>query len=317
MSLYGLVQFISAPIAGRMSDVYGRRCVLLFCIGGASFGYLVLAMAQSISMLFISRLISAISKHTLDLVKISMLDHKSFRSAHRDTTASSIGRLNGMANLGFIIGPLIGGYISSWELSNGFQLTTLITVAIFGLNLVLVYRMYEDVPSSKIVDRQAAQMCDADGKLQQSIWHYVGNQMHARYTHMQSFLKDVGPAKWLLLARLLLATAAVMYRAHFSNLLEDKYKSTTQVRGFLLSYMGVLGAFGSHAVAVFTQRYGSLRLMGIFFNSSQVGAYRKDCELFLLQVFSCVYALSFLALSLAKSLEALCLWLIPQVVSLR
>ena len=254
MSLYGLVQSISAPIAGRLSDVHGRRCILLLCIAGAALGYLLLAMAQSISMLLISRLVSATSKHTLVLVKISMLDHKSFRSSHKDTTASSIGRLNGMANLGFIIGPLLGGYISSWGLSNGFQLTALITVAIFGLNLALVYKVYEDAALSNIVEGLGAQNCDDEvgERIQQSVWYHFVSTIYARYAHTWSFLRSVGPAKWLLVARLLLATAAVMYRTHFSNLLEDKYKSTTQTRGFMLSYMGVLGAVGSHAVGIFT-----------------------------------------------------------------
>jgi predicted MFS family arabinose efflux permease len=64
---------------------------------------------------------------------------------------------------------------------------------------------------------------------------------------------ETGPAKTILLARLLLAMAAILYRTHFSTSLEDKFGADPKTRGFVLSYMGFLGAFGSFSVGIISK----------------------------------------------------------------
>src|SRR6185295_5176057 len=55
MSSFSAMQFVFAPLLGRLSDRFGRRPVLLVSLVGTVIGYLVFAFAQSLGALFFSR----------------------------------------------------------------------------------------------------------------------------------------------------------------------------------------------------------------------------------------------------------------------
>ncbi len=61
MASYSAMQFIFAPILGRLSDRYGRRPVLLISLVGSVVGYLLFGFAGSMTVLFVSRIIDGIS----------------------------------------------------------------------------------------------------------------------------------------------------------------------------------------------------------------------------------------------------------------
>ncbi|TMW58729.1 hypothetical protein Poli38472_010288 [Pythium oligandrum] len=286
MSMYGFIQFFSAPIAGSLSDVYGRRRVLLACFVGASLGYLILGASWNIYLVILSRIPPALFKHSLDIIKVAVTDGQD-----PETRSASIGRLNAAANAGFIIGPVVGGYVSA--IPNGFNYTTLLTTAIFALNYALISFFYVDHMPTKAHDDDQ----DATPAEKKSV-HYRQLVLDTKnkLLEFKNIIHETGPAQTLLLARLLLAMAAILYRTHFSTLLEDKFGTDPKSRGFVLSYMGVLGAFGSVAVGVVTRFVRSERLV--------------------LQVSSLIYVATFLALSHATSLRAVYILLVPQVVSI-
>ncbi|GLE08794.1 hypothetical protein PINS_up020209 [Pythium insidiosum] len=278
MSMYGFIQFFSAPIAGSLSDVYGRRAVLLACFVGASVGYLLLGLSWNIYMVIVSRIPPALFKHSLDLIKVAATD-----GLDPAARSAAVGRLNAASSAGFIIGPIVGGYVSA--IPHGFNYTTLLTTLIFALNYVLVATFYRDpAPVADHAPTTAVNytklLVDAKNKL-------------LEFRHI---VHESGPAQSLLIARLLLAMAAILYRTHFSTLLEDKFGTDPKARGFVLSYMGFLGAFGSASVGLVTRAVRSERA--------------------LLQGASIVYVATFLALSRAPSLAAVYVLLIPQVVSI-
>lgn len=199
--------------------------------------------------------------------------------------SAAIGRLNAASNAGFIIGPVIGGYVSS--IPYGFNYTTLLTTAIFGLNYALVSVFYEE-PAAKRENRSSEPHVD---------WRRLLRETKDKLLAFRQLLTESGPSQTLLIARMLLAMAAIVYRTHFSTLLEDKFGTDSRSRGFILSYMGVLGALGSFSVGFVTKHLSSERL--------------------LLQLSSVVYVLTFVALSRVETIEGVYFVLIPQVVSIR
>src|SRR6266513_2910726 len=55
MSSYSAMQFLFAPLLGRISDRVGRRPVLIVSLFGTVIGYLVFAFARSLGALFVAR----------------------------------------------------------------------------------------------------------------------------------------------------------------------------------------------------------------------------------------------------------------------
>ncbi len=55
---YAITQFLFAPIIGNLSDKYGRRPIILFSLIAFTFDYILLALAPTITWLFIGRIIA-------------------------------------------------------------------------------------------------------------------------------------------------------------------------------------------------------------------------------------------------------------------
>jgi MFS family permease len=71
---YPLMQFIGAPILGRLSDRYGRRPVLIISQFGTLLGFLLLGFANSLLLLFISRIIDGISGANIATAQAAIAD---------------------------------------------------------------------------------------------------------------------------------------------------------------------------------------------------------------------------------------------------
>ncbi|KAF4316849.1 hypothetical protein BBO99_00005380 [Phytophthora kernoviae] len=288
MSLYGFIQFFAAPVVGSLSDVYGRKRVLMACFVGTSMGYLLLGLSWNIYIVLLSRIPAALFKHTLDIIKVAVTD-----AQDPSKRSTAIGRLNAAASAGFIIGPMVGGYVSA--VPNGFNYTTLLTTALFGVNYGLVSLFYLD-PRTRD-DMATVPVGDGGIEKRPTIeWKKLLFNAWTKLLGFRSIVNESKPAQILLVARLLLSMAAIMYRTHFSVLLEEKFGMDSRDRGFMLSYMGFLGAFGSFSVGFVTKSMRSERLV--------------------LQLSAIIYVVTFFALSNATAISTVYITLVPQVLSI-
>ena len=103
---YAIMQFICAPIIGNLSDMYGRRPVLLFSLLGFGIDYIFLALAPTIWWLFVGRLIAGLfgasfTTATAYIADISTAENRS----------KNFGMIGAAFGLGFIIGPGLGGLL--------------------------------------------------------------------------------------------------------------------------------------------------------------------------------------------------------------
>jgi DHA1 family tetracycline resistance protein-like MFS transporter len=104
--IYGLMQFIFAPILGSLSDRYGRRPVLLFSLVGFGLDYIFLAFAPTIGWLFLGRMISGITGASITTASAYMAD-----ISNEKNRAQNFGMIGAAFGLGFIIGPMLGGLL--------------------------------------------------------------------------------------------------------------------------------------------------------------------------------------------------------------
>jgi multidrug resistance protein len=106
MASYSAMQFLFAPILGRLSDRYGRRPVLLLSLAGSVAGYLLFAFAGSLTMLFASRIIDGISGGNISTAQAVIADI----TDERDRT-KGMGIIGAAFGLGFICGPALAAVL--------------------------------------------------------------------------------------------------------------------------------------------------------------------------------------------------------------
>ncbi|MBS1513214.1 MAG: TCR/Tet family MFS transporter [Bacteroidetes bacterium] len=111
MSAYAATQFIFAPIIGGLSDHYGRRKILLLSLLGFSIDYIFLALAPSYGWLFVGRIIAGITGASFTTASAYIADVST-----PETRAKNYGMIGAAFGMGFIIGPVIGGFLGKFGL---------------------------------------------------------------------------------------------------------------------------------------------------------------------------------------------------------
>ncbi len=110
-AIYPFFIFLAAPILGQLSDRFGRRPVLAFSIAGTSLGYVVFAIGiatKNIPLLFIARAFDGATGGNLAVAQAAIGDIST-----NENRAKNFGVLGAAFGLGFIIGPYLGGRLSS------------------------------------------------------------------------------------------------------------------------------------------------------------------------------------------------------------
>ena len=110
VSTYALCQLIGGPMLGRMSDRMGRRPLLLVSQVGTLFGFLVLAFANQLWLVFLSRIIDGLTAGNLSLAQAYISDVT--RPEERAKSFALIGIAFGM---GFLVGPGVSGYLAGYS----------------------------------------------------------------------------------------------------------------------------------------------------------------------------------------------------------
>ncbi|HTE47169.1 MAG TPA: TCR/Tet family MFS transporter, partial [Gemmatimonadaceae bacterium] len=110
-ALYGVMQFVFAPVLGALSDNVGRRPVLLFSLAGAAINYAVMAFAPQLWMLVLGRAIAGLSSANVSVAMAYITD-----ISPEDKRARRFGLFNAMFGVGFIIGPVLGGLLGDYSL---------------------------------------------------------------------------------------------------------------------------------------------------------------------------------------------------------
>ncbi|MCI0489545.1 MAG: MFS transporter [Blastocatellia bacterium] len=107
IAVYSAMQFIFAPILGKLSDRVGRRPVLLVSLIGSSMGFLLMGFADALWLLFVARAIDGITGGNISTAQAYIAD-----VTPPDQRSRGMGLIGAAFGLGFIFGPAIGGAMS-------------------------------------------------------------------------------------------------------------------------------------------------------------------------------------------------------------
>jgi len=246
MASYSAMQFIFAPILGRLSDRVGRRPVLLVSLVGSVIGYLLFGFAGSMAVLFASRIIDGISGGNIATAQAVIAD-----ITGPEDRAKGMGIIGAAFGLGFIVGPAVAALlveIQPWLPGVAAAVTSLVAF------ILVFFRLPETLPA------------EARG----------GRRPHPLNPAGLRAILNVHPLLVLCFATVgFMIFAFSNFETTFAQFARTQYGFSLPKIGWVFVYAGVLGAvvqggLVGRLVKVFGER--RLLMVGCFIAAVSVGA---------------------------------------------
>jgi len=239
MSTYSLMQLICAPLWGILSDRIGRKPVLTVGVLGYAVTLFLFGLADRLWMLFLARTLSGVlSSATMPTAMAYIGDN-----APEKDRSGSMGQLSAAMGIGVVIGPLLGGLLSSNSLSLPFFIGAAMAFTAF---LLVIFVLPESRASSKPV--QAARV---------------------RPGISRAALRDLftNPAAIVLLPIFIMSFGLTSFQGITGLYVVDRFQFDTTQVGAIWMVMGiVLVAVQGTLVGPLSRRIGELPLirLGLF-----------------------------------------------------
>jgi DHA1 family tetracycline resistance protein-like MFS transporter len=224
LAVYSVMQFIFAPVLGRISDLVGRRPVLLVSLLGTSVGFLLMGLAShlpkgialfgmsaTLIWLFIARLIDGMSGGNISTAQAYIAD-----VTPPEERARGMGLIGAAFGLGFTCGPVIGGVMSHISPEAPFFLAA-------GLAAANATALYFFLPES-LSPEHRGQARRRNGLME--VLSQAGNW------HLKTIM-----------ATYFFATVAfAMITTTFALFAKRRFDFDATHTGYMLGYLGLLGA---------------------------------------------------------------------------
>ena len=273
MSSYALMQLICAPIWGIASDRYGRKPILAVGVLGYTISLFLIGLAQSFVMLFIARSLSGIlSSATMPTAMAYIGDN-----TPQKEKGKGMGQLGAMAGIGVIIGPLMGGLLSTDSLSLPFFVGS-------GLAAIALLLVIFLLPESKNASISTGELTPSDEPVSAS-----ESESHPPRI-LDIYLRVLlSPAGILLLLIFIMSFGMTNFQGMIGLYVVDKLTfTTTQVSSLWMVMGAVLIVAQGGLVGLLTNKFGDLPLIKIGLLGGSLG--------FLLVAFAWNYITTLLAL---------------------
>jgi multidrug resistance protein len=226
---FSLMQFLFSPIWGRWSDRIGRKPIILVGLMGSCLSYLVLALAGSLPMVFLARVIGGIAGANIPTAQAYIADVTT-----DENRAKGMGMVGAAFGLGFIFGPAIGGVLSHFSPQTPMWFASALCLANFIAAWLLL-------PESRVANESTKALGRMD-----AFRHAI--------TH---------PTLVILLALYFLVPLAFSwFEATFALFSEAKFGYTAATIGFVFTFIGVvLSIVQGVLVGKVVKRIGERRLI--------------------------------------------------------
>lgn len=135
VSSFSIAQLMSAPVWGRFSDRYGRRPALMIGLTASAIAYVVFAFADSLWLLFLSRIVQGAGGGTVGVIQAYVAD-----SLPPNERAKGLGWLSAATNAGVALGPVIGSLTTTF----GHEGPGLVAAALCVVNVAFAFRFLSE-----------------------------------------------------------------------------------------------------------------------------------------------------------------------------
>ncbi len=146
LSAYAFFQFLGAPIIGSLSDKYGRRPTLILSQAGTLLSWVIFGIAYflpnidilgislPILVIFLSRMIDGITGGNNSVANAYIADIST-----REERTKFYGMVGAIFGLGFIVGPVLGGYTTSFSIGYLGTVIAAAAISLFTLLMIILY----------------------------------------------------------------------------------------------------------------------------------------------------------------------------------
>jgi DHA1 family tetracycline resistance protein-like MFS transporter len=232
---YAAAQLLGAPLLGRLSDRFGRKPVLVISLVGTFIGFLILGFANSLWMLFFSRILDGFTGGNISVAQAYITD-----ITDENNRAQGLGLLGAAFGLGFIIGPAVGGILSVY----GFALPAFVAA---GFSMVSILGVLFFLPES-LTEEARLEL----GKRERqsfsinNLWRAINRPR-------------VGP---ILHVRFFYGLAFAIFQTIFPLYALYRFDLDARSTGFVLTYVGILVVFvQGFFVGWMASRFNEFRLI--------------------------------------------------------
>ena len=247
VSTYALCQLIAGPPLGHLSDRVGRKPLLLLSQVGTLTGFLVLAFAPALWVVFLARVIDGSTAGNLSLAQAYISD-----VTLPEERAKSFGMIGIAFGLGFLVGPAVSGYLA--QFSNVYPI-----LAAAGLSFTSIMCTYFLLPP--VVPHPAPEAEQGRGS--------------RRAAYIESF-KDtqLGPMLWQFFAFTL--AFSTLYSG-FALFAERRFTHNSmpfgpKEVGYVFAFSGLIGALiQGGGMGSLVKRFGESRLVQMGFATMALG----------------------------------------------
>ena len=138
---WAVMQFLASPVLGALSDRFGRRPIILLSNLGLGLDYILMALAPTVGWLWVGRIVSGVTSASIATAFAYIADVTT--PANR---AKSYGFMGAAFGIGFIVGPALGGLLTSISPRLPFWLSAAFSLANFCYGLFI---LPESLPASR------------------------------------------------------------------------------------------------------------------------------------------------------------------------
>lgn len=251
LTFYSAFQFIGAPILGAMSDSNGRKPILLISQAGTLLSWFIfiialmlpetpiLGLALPLWIIGLSRILDGITGGNASVTNAYVADITT-----RDEKSYIFGYLGGIAGLGMILGPGLGGLSASTSL--GFTGTLILAVIISSITLISIHLwLGESHPVEKRSERK-----------RRSVWKTI---------FIPARVKEVNPSpiiKVIFTMKFFFSSMMGFYIGTMALFLIDLFEFTVDELGFFMFFIGIFLSFNQAFVSKqFTRWLGEFRTL--------------------------------------------------------
>jgi len=237
VSSFSIAQLLSAPIWGRFSDRYGRRPALMVGLAASAIAYVIFAYANSLWLLFLSRLVQGSGGGTVSVIQAYVAD-----ALEPEERAKGLGWLSASTNAGVALGPVLGSYL----LAAGAHAPGLGAAALCVLNIGFAFKFL--VESRDMTEARASK--HKPGRSRDAVSHVL--------THTNE------PASRLIWIYAIGIGAFQGMNAILALFLAARFGVTSHTIGYFYTYIGVIAVLTRALIlGPAVDRFGEARLSRI------------------------------------------------------